>query len=737
MALEALQVAEHGTGERLADAEERSRRPFLQKAIPLAEPGSRLADDWGLLLDDVADGVVILAHSGALLYANRAAAALFGCQQGDDLRAALLADTDLAQVEDPAGQHIGVGNLLRRLAVDESESSRCVLSIRPRHGGKSRPVMAIVGRMSAGEGSPPLKRVVLRDLTSQRMEAPATNLMPDLLQGAVESSPLAIVSTDARGVVRSWNRSAESVFGVDADQVLGTLGPNLRQGPLGHDDLRLGTALLDWGRGEREAVIQRGDGTYLPITLWTAPVTQNGDPPMGAIAVIADASDRIRREAERATFVRWQAAHAQAQQTALNADFLAEASALLSLSLDYETTLQRVVRLAVPYLADHCSVDVLGSDQTLRRVALAHVDPEMEQRLREFRAHRPVRLHELHSVSQAVRSGAPVLVPDMTPDALRMVAVDEEHLKLLQAGGYSSAITVPMLAGGRRVGVIQCLSRHGRRYGATELEFAKELARRAALAIDNASLYKTAQEAIQTRDRFLSIAAHELRTPVAGIKGRVEMLLSMDADGNLGHAELLYSLRRLRAASDRLASLTTDLLDVSRMQVGRFTYRRRRLSFRTLVRRVCSQFRETAQLGKRLVVHLPLDPCLITGDTERLEQVLINVLDNARKYSPDGGAIHVSLDTGNGIGILTVRDFGIGLPPEAAETIFEPFGRASNVEDRQIPGMGLGLYICRRIVDEHGGTITALNPEDHHGAIVRVELPLARPAASSEPSPEP
>lgn len=236
--------------------------------------------------------------------------------------------------------------------------------------------------------------------------------------------------------------------------------------------------------------------------------------------------------------------------------------------------------------------------------------------------------------------------------------------------------------------------------------------------------------AVQARDEFLSIAAHELRTPVTAIKGIGDLLARSHARGTMEPARLERHLRQLGDAADRLAVLTTDLLDVSRLRTGHLELRLRPLDLAAFAREAVDRFRESLpeEQSHEIVVQ-DGGPLFVAGDADRLDQVVSNLLSNAAKYSPAREPIHVSVRRVETEAILEVRDAGIGLPPGAAELIFHPFGRAPNATAHHIPGMGLGLYIARQFVERHGGRLEAESAGTGAGATFRVRLPAIDPPA--------
>jgi PAS domain S-box-containing protein len=236
-----------------------------------------------------------------------------------------------------------------------------------------------------------------------------------------------------------------------------------------------------------------------------------------------------------------------------------------------------------------------------------------------------------------------------------------------------------------------------------------------------------AEAAVRARDEILSIAAHELRTPVTAIKGFADLAIREIEAGTRSTPRQERFFRRIADGSRQLAALVEDLLDVSRIRLGRLPLRPQPLDLAELVREAAERHREQAGEAHDLTLDLPDGPCSVEADRGRLEQVVANLLENAVKYSPAGGQVRLSVRSVEGGGLLVVRDQGIGLPPGAAEAIFEPFGRAPNAAESGLPGLGLGLHISRGIVERHGGRIWAESAGVGCGTTVSVWLP-ARPS---------
>jgi signal transduction histidine kinase len=218
-----------------------------------------------------------------------------------------------------------------------------------------------------------------------------------------------------------------------------------------------------------------------------------------------------------------------------------------------------------------------------------------------------------------------------------------------------------------------------------------------------------------------------LRSPITTIKTTAQLLLKRIQADKLDLADLSARLHTVNAMSDRLNLLVGDLLDTTRLRTGQLQLRPEALDLARLVRQIVDELR--VQLGVQFPLSLSIDGVLptINADPYRIQQVLSNVLQNAIKYSPAGGEVDVNLRSQDAGVLLSVSDHGIGLPADAAEAIFEPFGRASNAKRAQMPGLGLGLYITRQIVEQHGGRIWAQSAGEGTGTLVCIWLPTELP----------
>jgi signal transduction histidine kinase len=427
-------------------------------------------------------------------------------------------------------------------------------------------------------------------------------------------------------------------------------------------------------------------------------------------------------------FVREQEARAEAEEARRRSSFLAEASAVLASSLDYETTLRSIAHLIVPELADWCIVDMREGEGGVRRIEMAHEDPERLAMAREFsQRYQEDRVASGASL-QVMRTGRSRLVREITDEMLAAAAPDPEHLSIWRELDLRSYMCVALTAHGRTRGAITLISTQpGRRFGAADLVLAEELARRVAIAVDNALLYQELQEAIRIRDEFLSSVSHDLKNPIAAIKGRAQMmerrLGDLDPDDRERFAR---GLEAIDTAATRMARSINDLVDLARLRIGQpLELSRGPVDLVELVQGVVAD--QHAGLNDPCIrVETETDSLLGTWDAVRLHRVFTNLVSNAVKYSPDGGDIVVRIGQeqagGGRLAMVSVRDEGLGIPPEDLAHVFERYHRGANVADR-FDGSGVGLAAARQIVEQHGGRISVESAAGK-GSTFSVELPL-------------
>lgn len=512
---------------------------------------------------------------------------------------------------------------------------------------------------------------------------------------------------DTEDRIVDLNAAAERIAGQTAAAVRGRPISDLLAGVL--------AALLQQAQTPDETVeLEVGAGSAQHVyELRALPVTDDGGGPLGRLIVLRDIT----------TYK-----HAQ---TLLHASFLAEVSAALASSLDYEDTLQQVARLAVPALGTWCTVYMLGEDKQVRRVAVAYSDDTQAELALALRRYPPSPVAPRSSVAEAMRTGKPVLTPVIPQEYTSTIAQDAEHLEIMRRLAFRTSMTVPLQARGETLGALAFFSSDPtRRYGAADLALAGDLAQRAGLAVDNARLYREAQRAIRARDEFLSVAAHELKTPLTSMLGFAQMLMRhLKPDGSGDQRIVRRSLQAVEQQSDRLSRLVSRLLDVARIEGGRLAVEPIEIDIIPLVEGVIDTIQAS---GNHEQFRLRAPRQLVARvDPLRFEQVLTNLLDNAAKFSPRSEPIEVDVsETSLGMLRVAVTDRGPGIPPEGRDHIFDRFYQAH--AGNHAFGMGLGLYICRQIVEQHSGSIGAEFPEQGGTRFV-FTLPIALERRAEQP----
>jgi signal transduction histidine kinase len=512
--------------------------------------------------------------------------------------------------------------------------------------------------------------------------------------------------------------------------------------------------------------------------------------------------------------------------------FLARASDLLGSSLDYAKTLTRVAELAVPHLADWCAIDMVGPNGEIQRLAVAHQDPAKMEWARELQERYPPTPDAPYGVPNVLRTGEPEFSPTI-PDELLVEATagDEELLAIVRALGLRSSICVPLVARGQTLGALTLVAAEsGRIYGQADLELAQEVARRAAMAVDNAGLYAEAEQrgdaaralayvgdavlladregqlrywnptaetllglaadalgrqvadAIpgwgtvssqlqhvpegegsrsttlpllpgpaerwfsisavdfadgtvyalrdvteergleQARSDFVSTASHELRTPLAAVFGAARTLRRTDLE--LSESDRHAFLSMIESESERLSRIVNQILLAGQLDSDEAPVSKGTADAASVIASIFESAAVTAPDSVSFRLDLPEGGLPVACNESQLRQVLVNLVDNAVKYSPDGGEIVATAGAVDGSARVEIADRGLGIPAEERERIFEKFYRLDPALSRGVGGTGLGLYISRELVERMGGRLS-VEPRTGGGSTFVVELPLA------------
>lgn len=395
------------------------------------------------------------------------------------------------------------------------------------------------------------------------------------------------------------------------------------------------------------------------------------------------------------------------------AHYLSKASAVLASSLDYEQTLAEVAQLIVPQFADWCAVSVLDENDVPRQLAVAHVDPEKVKWAHEINRRYPPDYKASTGVGQVIRTGKPELYPDIPDELLVAGAVDEEHLRLTRELGLRSAMVVPLSTLDRTLGAITIVSAESqRRYGQHDLDFAMELARRAAFAVDNALHHKaeldarhSAESANSAKTQFLAVMSHELRTPLNAIGGYAELLL-MGLRGPLT-PDQRADLERIQRSQRNLLSLINDILNYAKLDAGRVEFSMSKTSLHPLLLELEPLITPQLRARKLSYEYSGCDPTLEAwADSEKMRQILLNLLSNAIKFTDPDGRISIECTSADTEVQIIVRDTGLGIPEDKLGSIFEPFVQLERRLSSTHEGTGLGLAISRDLARGMGGELT-------------------------------
>ncbi len=409
-------------------------------------------------------------------------------------------------------------------------------------------------------------------------------------------------------------------------------------------------------------------------------------------------------------------ARAAAEESDRRSALLAEVAGVLSSSLDGTEMLTGAAALVSLGTDAACAVELLEPDGAVRSfLAVPGPDePRIETRRRPG--------HPEHiGLDRAITADRSRMLAHTDPALDRLLP--EDFLALLGAAARS-AVLVPLRARGRAIGSLSLVwTAPRRRQLPADLATAQDLGRLIAAAADNAQLYRDAQDAIRVRDEFLSVASHELKTPLTSLQLQVQSILRALERGRaaaLTPDALRDKAGLIDSSVQRMSNLISSLLDIARITSGRLVLSPADTDLSALARDVCARFSDEARAADVPLVASIEDGVVGRWDAQRLDQIVSNLLSNAIKYGP-GQPVDVTLERRGDVARLEVRDRGIGVPPEDQARIFDQFERA--VSTRNYGGFGLGLWISRQIVEAHGGSI-AVTSEPGQGATFTVTLPL-------------
>jgi signal transduction histidine kinase len=426
-------------------------------------------------------------------------------------------------------------------------------------------------------------------------------------------------------------------------------------------------------------------------------------------------------EQHRARLIREQVACAEggAKHSDEALHFLAEASKTLGRSLDSEEMLCSLAHLAIPFLADCCTAYTTEGN-LIRRVAEAHIDPVQEKMFHQLdRECFASPFLENHPLLEVMRTGQLEVREEAQDWELLIAFQDVKHLEARLRP--HSVLLLPILGRKRVLGAIGlAFSEQLRRYGWREVTVAEELARHAALIIENASLFRQARKANRLKDEFLTTVSHELRTPLCAIVGWSQLLRSK----NLNSQTVAHAYAVIERNARVQTHLIEDLLDLSRIVSGKLHLNVGTTDLAPIVLAAVDSVSVAAE-SKGIRIQTFCEPMTgpVLGDAGRLQQVVWNLLSNALKFTPRGGLVQAHLIAGGTNSEIRVSDTGQGIRPDFLPYVFDQFCQADGSPSRKHGGLGIGLATVQHLVESHGGTVEAFSEGLGKGATFTVKLP--------------
>jgi PAS domain S-box-containing protein len=550
-----------------------------------------------------------------------------------------------------------------------------------RKNGEEFPAEAAISKLQVGEKT--LLTVALRDITKRKRIEEELKAVNASLDAIVENVPLMLFTKDSTSLrFLRFNRAGEELLGWPRETFAGKSDYDFWPRAQADFFIEKDRETLRTGKivDIPEEEIQTRDRGVRILHTKKVPILDSAGQPIYLLGISEDITERSLIEKEQR--------------------FLAETSVALSASLDYEETLATLARLIVQNIADWCAVDVMEERGTLRRMKVASADPAKAE-LCALLEQMPPDRDLPYLMRSVIESKRPVVNEHVTLQYVESLAQGPEHLRALLATGITSFVVVPLLLRGQPHGAIFIgSSTPSHVYGQGDLLLAEALADRAAVAIENARLYRASGQATQLRDHVLGVVAHDLRNPLSAI------LLQADALKRRGLEPERRSQKPREAIHDavnRMNRLIQDLLDVALMESGQLAIQAARLSARELIVGAVDLQRPLASSSfLELRVDVDDDVPDVWGDRDRLIQVFENLIGNAIKFTEAGGRITVGATSGDRDVVFWVADTGSGIASEDLPQVFDRFWQATRAR-RQ--GAGLGLQITKGIVEAHRGRV--------------------------------
>jgi PAS domain S-box-containing protein len=550
----------------------------------------------------------------------------------------------------------------------------------------------------------------------------------DLSLRVLDSLQAAIIVTDLSGAIQVWNRGAERLYGWLAEEVLGKSVVDVV--PSAMSRAQAAALMVQLTAGESWSgvfEVQRKEGSTFRALVTDSPLRDERGNLIGVVGSSYFASTPVRNDPETSDV-------ASSRRIESGLRFVSEASRVLASSLDYESTLDTITGLAIPYMADYCVMYLGNEDGVFQRVLGVHADRAQRDLLNVvMKHHTPDPRNASNPTIRAMRTHRTSLHLDLSREFYASRVSEEDVLNALIELDGRSGIVTPLVSRGRAIGALW-LVRNSRtpNYDMQDVEIAEELARLGAAALENARLYETAenareraQEANRAKANFVAVISHELRTPLNAISGYVE-LLSLEVNGPLSEKQRAH-IERIKTNQQRVTSLLNDVLEFAKVETGHVRFEIGPVSLDAVLAGIEPM---TLPLLHAKGMSLELEPVpqdvSVFVDRDRAQQILLNLLSNAVKFSPAGSRILVSCETSPTHVSVHVSDQGYGIPPAKLEAVFEPFVRVSIEGVRRVEGSGLGLAISRDLARSMGAELTVSSTLGH-GSVFTLRMPRIPP----------
>jgi signal transduction histidine kinase/ActR/RegA family two-component response regulator len=381
-----------------------------------------------------------------------------------------------------------------------------------------------------------------------------------------------------------------------------------------------------------------------------------------------------------------------------------------------------LARLLVPFLADLGAVTVLDDQDRPARTEIAWANPGGHTVSHDSVSGAPAHPALRDAIRQAAMSQKPIQLPAAGSAAhVPVESAAETDRQRDRYGHLCSALVLPICARGKTLGTLTlAMISHGQRRDRIDHALAEDLAARAAAAMDNARLYRQIQDRDRRKNEFLAMLAHELRNPLAPIRNAIEIVRALDVKD----PELTWAGEVISRQVESMVRLVDDLLDMSRIAGGKIQLQKEEIDVASVVSRAVEISRPLIDARKHsLTVTLPEERILVDGDPVRLAQVIANLLNNAAKYTGEGGRIDLRVGREANLAVFRVRDSGIGIPAEMLTNVFDLFTQVDQSLDRSQGGLGIGLTLVRRLVEMHGGTVEVSSEGPDRGSEFTIRLP--------------